>query len=574
MSSKKSIIQLTDLCSFKDYKQIWNTHLNKKKSEGSIWKSIANGYLHNDKNLINKNTFISHIDLFPEVTKEIINNYLKYEDIYDEYDLKINIFSTMLPRHYYNFPHKIELYANDSYQYYQPNIFLYHEEFLSDYNSFLKQIIRENLENKKITISRYTFLTWGTSDTERLFRTSALFTNNNIFSFEEFLEDFHLIADRFIPIKNLLQQKYINTCKSICGLSMKDLKNYLKHSAENFDTKKIRTFIYEDKLPINNIVCNFISELHSKDQCFIILVSDLINDFPQIEEYKELRFLIEQKSINQRCCEIEKIEKINPDFINFQLLKNGNIDSQIFLTAEVNLNSQTTTLKVLAEGDDFNKYKDKFDELDKLKIKLKSEIGESLLVKEIINEQCNQILEKVDDNFQQASLIHRNSEKISKYREIATLFSYKFLEEKKKNNQITDKILLRIVYDLLFNYTSEISQFLSKSNPEELRKEVYLKDLISKESSLLFKILYYEDILNNIEDKMFKEKLNYALIKNLIQNHLNNGNYHKCEKYRLLAALDKRKEVILTECKNHMSNLNTIEEFIGKNFNRLINDGH
>jgi hypothetical protein len=75
--------------------ELWK---NKDIADCPFWDSLTSSYYDSDKDSIKKNKFYSEISFYPNLI-----NYLA-ENATEENNIEITFFSTLLPRHYWNFP--------------------------------------------------------------------------------------------------------------------------------------------------------------------------------------------------------------------------------------------------------------------------------------------------------------------------------------------------------------------------------------------------------------------------------------------------------------------------------------
>lgn len=87
-----------------EYERIWEPKIT-ESSESRFWKAVALSYIEQDVELETKQIFITQISFYPRLIETLIS---VLEKIGNSVKLKITFFSTLLPRHYWNFPINIK----------------------------------------------------------------------------------------------------------------------------------------------------------------------------------------------------------------------------------------------------------------------------------------------------------------------------------------------------------------------------------------------------------------------------------------------------------------------------------
>jgi len=87
-----------------EYERVWGSRIT-ESSESRFWKALALSYIEQDVALETQQIFITQISFYPRLIETLIS---VLEEIGKNVRLKITFFSTLLPRHYWNFPINIK----------------------------------------------------------------------------------------------------------------------------------------------------------------------------------------------------------------------------------------------------------------------------------------------------------------------------------------------------------------------------------------------------------------------------------------------------------------------------------
>jgi len=387
------------ISSYKDFYNYWNNLLSEPNIKSEVWKSIASGYFEYETKLISTNNFISNIYLFPKITMEIINIFKKSRSsdgiadrLSKEYRLEVSIFSTMLPRHFYNFPHKIEMSSDNNVS--QNKVLLYSEDYVENYRTAIKNIILDNSSNSDLKINRYTLLAFNKTIINKLTKLAPIYYNNNIFTLNDFLDDYKTIP---FEKETLSSVHKLGDCEISCGLEEEELGKLFEKYGHIEDYELTYFKKYKGEFPVDSILCRFISNLHSPKSGYIVIISD----DKTVPKNKQLKDIISREIIQEDIVDYSSFNGINPDFIKFKLIPkktNGKTASnksyEFYLTARINLESDTVVLSVFCEESIDTEKKDLFDKYDKVyklldskAIPLNYDLGSTKNIRNYVNER-------------------------------------------------------------------------------------------------------------------------------------------------------------------------------------------
>lgn len=132
-----------------EYEKIWESKIT-ESSESRFWKAVALSYIGQDVELETKQIFITQISFYPKLIETLIS---VLGDIGNNIRINITFFSTLLPRHYWNFPIAIKSYGNKDLKTYSKAM-----TFLDDYRKEICKCTTSTNQNIKIDIKRVLFL--------------------------------------------------------------------------------------------------------------------------------------------------------------------------------------------------------------------------------------------------------------------------------------------------------------------------------------------------------------------------------------------------------------------------------
>ena len=147
----------------------YNTCWEDKLTESRFWKAIALSYIEQDVKLEEQQIFITQISFYPRLIEVLLSTLNKANT---KVTVNILFFSTLLPRHYWNFP--MQFNYNGTLVSYVRSI-----EFLEKYREGLKKnIYQRGLSNVKLNIERVLFVAKDTSI--KSFEDTELYTKSEL----------------------------------------------------------------------------------------------------------------------------------------------------------------------------------------------------------------------------------------------------------------------------------------------------------------------------------------------------------------------------------------------------------
>lgn len=140
-----------------EYEKIWESKIA-ESSENRFWKAVALSYIEQDVELETKQIFITQISFYPKLIETLISVLGNLEN-----DVRVNItfFSTLLPRHYWNFPITIKSFGDKEFKTYSKAM-----DFLDDYREEICKCVKFPNGKIKIDIKRILFLAEDNSVTD------------------------------------------------------------------------------------------------------------------------------------------------------------------------------------------------------------------------------------------------------------------------------------------------------------------------------------------------------------------------------------------------------------------------
>lgn len=396
LKNNSKMTPLEVLSEGKEFIAFWNSKLTngEKNTEHDIyfWKSIASGYLFNELTLINdEDRLVSCTRIFPGVTKKIITDFLDNQELSLDNKLVVSIFSTMLPRHYYNFPHKVSI-PNQV----DPEILLHNESFVDNYVQSLAAFLEGDKISEKIFIKRYTILLTDTRIKKNLDFSEEIFT------LKQFKDDFNLTLrpdtedDAKISLESFLFHDYTKYLQDCTGLKTEEaLSNFLEKN-KVFKDKFVTIFEKTERANFNSIASKFIVEKHSPQGAFLLMVGDpsyLPNEIKQIPN------LNHDEITKKNVCPFSLFKNnFSPNLIKFSIVDKNDVEvKDFYLIADINLISQTTSLQIVtseshkhSNPDRYNYLKDIFQQIASYGLQLGSNV-KSLLIERDIKFYCENI---------------------------------------------------------------------------------------------------------------------------------------------------------------------------------------
>lgn len=156
------------------YEGVWKSKVS-ETSESRFWKAVALSYIEQDIEMEEQQVFITQISFYPKLIETLISVLEHVEGV----EINITFFSTLLPRHYWNFPVKFVSKNGGKHVTYSRAM-----RFLDNYRDEICKCVKTSKPNMKIDIRRILFL----SDEEAPVNK---FGNTDIYTKSDFEKDFN-----------------------------------------------------------------------------------------------------------------------------------------------------------------------------------------------------------------------------------------------------------------------------------------------------------------------------------------------------------------------------------------------
>ena len=316
----------------------------------NFWKSFLNSYYHHEINLIKNQVFISSISFYPSLIQKL-SEYIKSEN---NIAIEITFFSTLLPRHFWNFPiikPKIETKDNkdkDNKNYYISSCPIYLELYRNQLCNLLKN------ENKNFKLKRIIIL----SDKEGYFRDTRLFsvkefrTDNSYYIKQDSMDSHKMNWDRVSDNLRKINEYSIGIHRD--KLTSFFNENYLMNKEVAGVLEKLRTskeYFYNFAKKESNghisVLKYYLNNLHSKDSSKIFIVGDSEGTHQLFgNTYK--RYKIDDLNLSQ---------EFEPD-LGLVVIKDNNTSTniKIILNTYMDIINDIVRMEVVTEG--HSKYND------------------------------------------------------------------------------------------------------------------------------------------------------------------------------------------------------------------------
>ena len=339
-------------------KDIWK---QKQPEKCLFWSSLANSYYNNEELSNSQNKFYSKISFYPNLIKYLTNNI----KIIEEFEkVEITFFSTLLPRHYWNFPipKRLTNWNGDEKNYF----FSTTKSFLESY----RNIISQSIQKEKIKLKRVLIV-----GDEKFF-----LNNTYLFSFDEFKSDANYFLNygesnsletEKIQWKSLFNHKNPNQIdtKRIEYSSGCDHDNFIHlfgHGRKLDGAKEVKQilqdrdfYIFQNKFRnVNQIslLDYYLKNLHSKDEAKLLIINKEDRKISSPITFRGTRFSPTNK------------HKLNIDSFNLDscLIKIG--DKELILNTFMDTFNNIVKLKIIesTEGKNFLDLKSQMDSIIKL----------------------------------------------------------------------------------------------------------------------------------------------------------------------------------------------------------------
>jgi hypothetical protein len=310
--------------------------------DGVTETTVAAYSLHEIESL-KKSTLISNLDFYPRLTDSIISFIRKNGQTTTDTRSRVTFFSTMLPRHYFMFPHaragRVKGLAFTRVSYPEP--------FVDDYKKRLHDMIDSSAD--KVLFSRYTVVaedidvrdTWAMSPPNSLAATEPL----------PLLTDFMNDAKRFLSPKVTLDNftwtgatlaDVLYSMGMTVGKKSRFRVKWLEEILPRHVTQ-IHLLCEHPHTSLPNLVETFAKDYHSPESCRLLIItpngrSRLGPDAPDIAPLKSL-------GVCPTLCNIGDF-LVSPDSVHFS--RNGSEPLEACVVANIDLRNKSVTLRYAA----------------------------------------------------------------------------------------------------------------------------------------------------------------------------------------------------------------------------------
>ncbi|WP_298552871.1 hypothetical protein [uncultured Parabacteroides sp.] len=229
-----------------------------KSDEHDFWKALAISYIEQDFKMDKAHKFITQISFYPKLIETLVRVLKKMkEEKKVEINLEITFFSTLLPRHYWNFP---VMYKNNN------DIHSIAVDFLDDYRAQIHNCIQENGEIS-VNIKRILFLAQDSS-------IKTYKGESRLFLYKEFEKDFHYycpekaIKRKWKEIIAEKQEKLTSLEEYLFDMDTATLIGNIKNedpSKQRWQDEYLYLLTNKQKKGRLSVGDYYINQLHSKD---------------------------------------------------------------------------------------------------------------------------------------------------------------------------------------------------------------------------------------------------------------------------------------------------------------------
>lgn len=156
------------------FEEFWRRNSN---IDTDLWKAVARSYIEKDQKLEEKQIFITQISFYPNLIDTLINVLKEKvkEDSRYKISLDIIFFSTLLPRHYWNFPLE---YKDEN------NVCIDAPDFLDTYRKSIENCVNTT-DDISVKIERILVITSG--QTRKVDGNTILFCNDDLNADKQYL---------------------------------------------------------------------------------------------------------------------------------------------------------------------------------------------------------------------------------------------------------------------------------------------------------------------------------------------------------------------------------------------------
>ncbi len=226
-----------------------------------LWRAVAKSYIEKDQDLEEQRIFITQISFYPQLINTLVNVLEDKKDKNPNYEisLKITFFSSLLPRHYWNFPLE---YKDEN------NIRIDAPEFLDTYRKSIEECVNTA---KSISVQIERVLIVSSGDERNVDGNTILFSEKDLDNDKKYLPP--KLSENKISWKNFLGKE--KTFKDRHLIDICDLSQ-TKESYKGKKNEKSSLYLLELKNPRNNkresLYDYYVNKLHSKGLAKLLIV--------------------------------------------------------------------------------------------------------------------------------------------------------------------------------------------------------------------------------------------------------------------------------------------------------------
>lgn len=326
-----------------------------------FWNSLSNIYYNSDKENININTFYSEISFYPRLIEFLTTHFR------EETQIEITFLSTLLPRHYWNFPVSHFLLQEKVFYFFSTK-----KDFLDEY----RKTIVENIGNSSIVIKRILVVA---KEEPFYFKNTYLFSNSEIEEDKKFYflgkepktRNWSSVINNpsQILLKSINSHKYSTGCDygKTChwftktdenhGLSQKQLVKSL--SKDSFYIFEYDSDIY-DKDGYTSVYDFYVNQLHTTGEAKSIILSN--NNGEGKDKVKPIHH-----DFDERKDQFNISEYFKPDLALLTINKDGINEKKFILNTYMDLFNDIIKLEVIEEdNNEESKYQKIYNDIQQI----------------------------------------------------------------------------------------------------------------------------------------------------------------------------------------------------------------
>lgn len=330
----------------------------------SLTETLVAAYALHEIESLRENTLISNLDFYPALTYSMIAALRKAALGRTQARARVTFFSTMLPRHYFMFPHAragtVQSTASPEAKFPFTRV-SYPEEFVDEYKARLQDMI--GARDNAITFRRYTVVLEDESvlDTWRTSHTAKLTPNEPPPLLKDFIKDTTRVLSPKVPLSNVKDEAPILE-DLFCSLGTDVPRaNFERGWLEQLvpqTVPAIHLLLNPARRPeLENLVAKFATDFHSPRSCHLLIIRH--EDCSAPLDFSPLQAL----HVYPTTCPITKFN-ISPDCVHFSV--NDGHERDAFLIANIELRNKSVVLRYLAS--DYRRFNETTEATDTEKL--------------------------------------------------------------------------------------------------------------------------------------------------------------------------------------------------------------